>query len=141
MFRLFELVTDNLGVTYLQTKKNLEKREARWVEFLADFDVTLVHRPGKENIADPLSCVGEESSVDLHDPETEEVTESASLEMERSEKMRILMDRSYYSLMNTLDWRVMLTTTLRTSEQQRYLFLLSHDSRSRSLQDIVETRR
>ena len=63
LFRPFELVTDNLGVTYLQTKKNLTKREARWVEFLADFDVTLVHRPGKENIADPLSRVGEESSV------------------------------------------------------------------------------
>ena len=54
-------------------KKNLTKREARWGEFLADFDVTLVHRPGKEHIADPLSSVGEgeEYSVDVHDPETE----------------------------------------------------------------------
>ena len=85
LFRPFELVTDNLGVTYLQSKKNLTKREARWVEFLADFDVTLVHQQGKVNIADPLSCVDEESSVDLHDPETGEVTESAS--MKRSEKM------------------------------------------------------
>ena len=49
--------------------------------------------------------------------------------------------REHHSLMKTLDWRVMLTTTLGTSEQQRYLFLLSQDSRSRSLQDIVETRR
>ena len=57
------------------------------MEFLADFDVTLVHRPGKENIADPLSRVGEKSSADLHDPETGEVIESASLEIERSEKM------------------------------------------------------
>ena len=92
LFRPFELVTDNLGVTYLRTKKNLTKQETRWVEFLADFDVTLVHGPGKENIADPLSHVGEESSVDLHDPETGEVTESASLEMERSEKMRASED-------------------------------------------------
>ena len=62
------------------------------MEFLADFDVTLVHRPGKENIAGPWSRVGEESSVDLHDPETGEVTESASLEMERPEKMRTSED-------------------------------------------------
>ena len=145
LFRPFEPITDNLGVTYLQTKKNLTKQEARWVELLAlgDFDVTLVHRPGKENIADPLWRVGEESSVDLHDPETWKVTESASLEMERSKKMRTSEETDgsvLLSLMKTLDWRVMLTTTLRTSEQQRYLFLLTQDARSRSLQDIVETR-
>ena len=39
-----------------------------------------------------MSRVGEESSVDWHDPETGEVTESASLEMERSEKMRTSED-------------------------------------------------
>ena len=39
-----------------------------------------------------MSRVGEESSVDLHDPETGEVTECASLEMERSEKVRTSED-------------------------------------------------
>ena len=47
LFHPFELVADNLGVTYLQTKKNLTKREARWVEFLANFDVNWFTGKGK----------------------------------------------------------------------------------------------
>ena len=39
------------------SKKNLTKREARWIEFLVDYDVEIVHRPGKENMADPLSRI------------------------------------------------------------------------------------
>lgn len=42
-------------VVHLRSKPRLTKREARWVEFLADFDFTVYHRPGKENVADPLS--------------------------------------------------------------------------------------
>ena len=55
LFKPFELITDNQGVTYLKSKSGLSKREARWVEFMADFDVTIKHCPGKENIADALS--------------------------------------------------------------------------------------
>ena len=55
LFKPFEVITDNQGVKYLRTKSNLSKREARWVEFLADFDFNTVHRPGKENVADALS--------------------------------------------------------------------------------------
>ena len=32
LFRPFELITDNQGVTYLKSKTGLTKREARWVE-------------------------------------------------------------------------------------------------------------
>lgn len=55
LFRPFELVTDNKGLTYLKSKSSLSKREARWIDFLADFDIKFVHRPGKDNIADGLS--------------------------------------------------------------------------------------
>ena len=55
LFRHFDLMTDNMGVVYLRTKPTLTKREARWVEFLADYDFTVFHKPGKKNIADPLS--------------------------------------------------------------------------------------
>ena len=37
-FQPFVVVSDNPGVKYLRTKKYLSTREARWVEFLADFD-------------------------------------------------------------------------------------------------------
>lgn len=53
-FRPFELMTDNQGVAYLKSKPEISKSEARWVEFLAESDFTVQHRPGKENMADSL---------------------------------------------------------------------------------------
>ena len=48
-------MTDNRAVTYLRTKKDLTRREARWIDLLADFDFSITHRPGRENLADSLS--------------------------------------------------------------------------------------
>ena len=42
-------------MTYLLSKKQLSGREARWLNLLADFDMTISHKPGRENIADPFS--------------------------------------------------------------------------------------
>ena len=55
LFKYFDLFTDNMGVVYLRTKPNLTRREARWVEFLADYDFTCHHQCGKTNVADALS--------------------------------------------------------------------------------------
>ena len=55
LFDHFDVITDNMGVFYLSTKPNLTKREARWAEFLADFDFNVHHRPGAKNLADSLS--------------------------------------------------------------------------------------
>ena len=55
LFKHFDLVTDSMAVVFLRTKPHLTKREARWVEFLADFDFSVSHRPGTQNVADPLS--------------------------------------------------------------------------------------
>ena len=55
LFKHFDLFTDNQAVVYLHSKPNLRPREARWSEFLADFDFTVHHIPGKLNIADPLT--------------------------------------------------------------------------------------
>lgn len=55
LFNHFELLTDNMTVVHLRTKPHLTKREARWVEFLADYHYSVHHKPGKENIADSLS--------------------------------------------------------------------------------------
>ena len=55
LFSHFEVYTDDMGVLHLRTKPNLTKREARWVEFLADYDFTVRHQSRKINIAEPLS--------------------------------------------------------------------------------------
>lgn len=49
------LVTDHHPLTYLQTSAPLSRRQARWLEFMQRFHVTWEYRPGRLNVADPLS--------------------------------------------------------------------------------------
>ena len=49
-------MTDHNSLKYLHTQPNLSRRQARWAEFLAEFDFEIVYRPGKSNVvADALS--------------------------------------------------------------------------------------
>ena len=48
-------VTDHHPLTYLQTQPRINRRQARWMEFLASFRPHIVYRPGTRNPADPLS--------------------------------------------------------------------------------------
>ena len=49
------VVTDHQPLTYMPTKGHLSRRQARWSEFLSRFHLIWEHRPGRTNIADPLS--------------------------------------------------------------------------------------
>lgn len=49
------LLTDHHPLTFLQTQPNLSRRQARWVEFLSRFHFDIDYKPGKTNIADPIS--------------------------------------------------------------------------------------
>lgn len=51
----FTVVTDNHPNTFLDTQPLLSRRQARWSEFLQQFDFQWVFRPGRLNVADPLS--------------------------------------------------------------------------------------
>ena len=52
----FIVVTDHNSLKYLHTQPTLSRRQARWAEFLAEFDFEIVYRPGKSNVvADALS--------------------------------------------------------------------------------------
>ena len=51
----FTLVTDHAPNTFLQTQAVLSRRQARWSEFLERFNYEWQYRPGRRNVADPLS--------------------------------------------------------------------------------------
>ena len=49
------LVTDHCPLRYLKTQPMLSRRQARWVEFFSRFHYTIMYKPGRTNVADPLS--------------------------------------------------------------------------------------
>lgn len=51
----FTIVTDHNPLIHLQTQPNLSRRQARWAEYLQRFNFTWAYRPGRDNVADPLS--------------------------------------------------------------------------------------
>ncbi|KAL5476984.1 hypothetical protein ACEPAI_3170 [Sanghuangporus weigelae] len=53
----FEVWTDHANLTYFRSPQKLNRRQARWRLDLAEFDFSLVHKPGKTlGKADLLSC-------------------------------------------------------------------------------------
>ena len=52
----FEVYSDNKSQKYIFTRRDLNMRQRRWMEFLDDYDFTLHYHPGKANVvADALS--------------------------------------------------------------------------------------
>ncbi|GJW62308.1 putative nucleotidyltransferase, ribonuclease H [Tanacetum coccineum] len=52
----FVINTDNIAMSYFQTRKKLSPKQARWQDFLAEFDYQLEYKPRKANVvADSLS--------------------------------------------------------------------------------------
>ena len=49
------LVTDHHPNTCLPTQPNMSRRQARWSEFLQRFNFKWEYRPGRQNVADPVS--------------------------------------------------------------------------------------
>ena len=50
------MMTNNVATSYFQTQKKLTPKQARWQDFLAEFDFHLRYKPGKANVvADALS--------------------------------------------------------------------------------------
>ena len=47
-----QIYSDHKNLEIFMTTKILNRRQARWAEFLANYDFVLVHIPGKKNPAD-----------------------------------------------------------------------------------------
>ena len=52
-----QVITDHLPNTFLPTQQLMSRRKARWQEFLSRFDIDMVYKPGRTNVADPLSRI------------------------------------------------------------------------------------
>lgn len=60
----FKILTDNVATSYFQKQRKLTPKQARWQDFLAEFDYDLEYKPGKANVvADALSRKAEFSSI------------------------------------------------------------------------------
>ena len=57
----FTVVTDHNPLTFLRTQQSLSRRQARWSEFLEPFVFQWEYRPGRLNVADPVSRIPEHS--------------------------------------------------------------------------------
>ncbi len=53
----FKVVTDHNPLVHLHTQSNLTRKQARWSQYLQQFDFTWEYRPGRTNVADPLSRI------------------------------------------------------------------------------------
>lgn len=62
----FTIKTDNVATSYFQTQRKLSPKQARWQDFLAEFDYVLEYKPGRDNVvADALSHKAELAAISL----------------------------------------------------------------------------
>ena len=61
----FTLLTDHAALTYLQSSATVNRRNARWLDFISQFSFDIVHIRGKHNVvADALSRVPGSEQLD-----------------------------------------------------------------------------
>ncbi|PRP79435.1 retrotransposable element protein [Planoprotostelium fungivorum] len=48
-YKPLQIITDHKNLKYFMTTKELNRRQVRWAQFLADFNFTLEHRAGAQN--------------------------------------------------------------------------------------------
>lgn len=65
----FTLVTDHRPNTYFETQTTLSPKKVRWLDFLSRFSgMQWQYRPGRVNVADPLSRAKHLPAVEMDDP-------------------------------------------------------------------------
>ena len=66
----FVVKTDNVAASYFASQPKLSAKQARWQDFLAEFDMSIEYRPGRNNaLADALSRKGQLATLEGEDRE------------------------------------------------------------------------
>ena len=74
------IFTDHASLRYFQTQPNLSRRQTRWNEFLADFDIEFKYRPGEQNeVPDALSRRADYAGETLAPPLEEQREELSAI--------------------------------------------------------------
>ncbi|KAF8048814.1 hypothetical protein N665_2392s0002 [Sinapis alba] len=75
-----QIFTDYKSLKYIFTQPELNLRQRRWMEFVADYDLDIAYHPGKANlVADALSRRRAEESDERETGELEEMVPSLHL--------------------------------------------------------------
>ena len=53
--RTIEVRTDHDSLKWLLTQQTVDSTQARWLQSLRDYDLSIIHQPGRLNPADTLS--------------------------------------------------------------------------------------
>ncbi|KAH9753791.1 Endonuclease [Citrus sinensis] len=71
----FTIMTDNVATRYFQTQKKLSPKQARWQDFLAEFNYRLEYKLGKANVvADAPSRKAELATLSMSQPKSDIVS-------------------------------------------------------------------
>jgi transposase InsO family protein len=62
----FKVITDHNPLTHLPTQATLSRKQARWSQYLQQFDFQWEYRPGRTNVADPLSRIPNTKPIKLN---------------------------------------------------------------------------
>ena len=91
----FTVVTDHYSLQYLRTQPQLSKRQARWLDFIAEFNFEVVHKPGKSNVvADALSRVNVlECAATSSGQQLDDTWKNLSKEYKKDEKTNEMLER------------------------------------------------
>ncbi|MCO5570946.1 hypothetical protein L7F22_024676 [Adiantum nelumboides] len=61
-----KIYTDNVSLKYFQTQPKLSPKQMRWQDQLAEYDIEIIHKPGKHNVMpDALSRIHEINAVSV----------------------------------------------------------------------------